>query len=444
MTTETRPSLLVVDDDDTREALAELLRDEGYAVVTARDGAQALERVEAYVPDLVLLDIVMPRTTGMELLGSLRQRWSPAELPVIMMSAKGQSTDVVAALGQGANDYITKPLDLPIVLARVRAQLRTKQASAPRPERLDSSATERIAPGTLLDGRYLLEERLGTGSFGVVFRARDEQRQRPVAVKVLKSALGDSQEALERLRRESRAAQELRHPHAVEVYDLRVTADSVAFLVMEYLEGHGLDVELRERHLLPPHRAAEVVLPVCEVLAAAHARDMVHRDIKPANVFLQETAAGERVKVLDFGLAKPLASSALERNITVDGSILGSPAYMAPERLRNQPYDGRADVYSLGVMLYEMLTGRLPFLSADGDPLGVVTMHLTQEPRPPRAYRPELPAALEELVLDALRKDPRGRPQASVLGRRLAAALDLALPTGLLPDHTSTLKLGAV
>jgi serine/threonine protein kinase len=265
-----------------------------------------------------------------------------------------------------------------------------------------------------------------------------------VAVKVLKSALGDSREALERLRRESRAARELRHPNAVEVHELRVTADSVAFLVMEYLEGHGLDVELREQRTLPPQRAAEVLLPVCEVLAAAHARELVHRDIKPANVFLQETPQGERVKVLDFGLAKPLTASALERKITLEGSILGSPAYMAPERLRNQPYDGRADVYSLGVMLYEMLTGRLPFVSADGDPLAVVTMHLTAEPRPPRALRPDLPEAVEAVVLSALAKDPQQRPQASVMARRLAAALELELPTGLMPDYLSTLKFGAL
>jgi serine/threonine protein kinase len=385
----------------------------------------------------------MPRTTGLELLGSLRQRHSPAELPVIMMSAKGQSTDVVSALSQGANDYVTKPLDLPIVLARVRAQLRTKEASSPR-ERADSTAVERIRPGALLDGRFLLEERLGTGSFGVVFRARDEQRQVPVAVKVLKSALADSQEALERLRRESRAARELHHPNAVEVHELRVTPDGAAFLVMEYLEGHGLDAELRERRLLTPQRTAQVVLPVCELLAAAHAQGMVHRDIKPANVYLQHTPDGERVKVLDFGLAKPMGASILERNLTLAGSILGSPAYMAPERLRNQPYDGRADVYSVGVMLYEMLTGRLPFVSADGDPLAVVTMHLTEAPRPPRALRPELPELVDAVVMQALVKDPTERPQASVLGRRLAAALELDVPTGLMPDYLSTLRFGVV
>ncbi len=443
MTTENRrASLLVVDDDDTREALAELLRGEGYAVATAHDGTQALERVRAHLPDLVLLDIVMPGTTGLELLASLRRTFSPAELPVVMMSAMGHSSDVVAALGQGANDYVTKPLDLPVVLARVRAQLRTKAAATPHVERLDSGASKRVGPGVLLDGRYLIEERLGSGSFGIVFRARDQHREGPVAVKVLRSALGDSREALERLRRESRAAAALRHPHAVEVHELRTTADSVAFLVMEYLQGHGLDRELREQSRLSPSRAAELVLPVCEVLAAAHAREIVHRDIKPANVFLHRGPGGETVKVLDFGLAKPLGSSLLGGTLTLEGSILGSPAYMAPERLRNQPYDGRADSYSVGVMLYEMLTGRLPFVSPDDDPLGVVTLHLTEVPRSPRALRPDLPEALEAVVLMALAKDPRERPQASMLGRLLAAAVGVSLPRGLAPDSIGTLKLG--
>ena len=436
-----QPTLLVVDDDDTRESLAELLRDEGYAVSTARDGAQALEVLEGQTPDLVLLDIVMPRTTGLELLGTLRQRFSPAELPVIMMSAKDQSTDVVAALGEGANDYITKPLDLPVVLARVRAQLRTKQAAARPAERAEGGLGDPVATGTLLAGRYLLEERLGAGTFGVVFRAVDQREQRRVAVKILKRILGDSTEAIERLRRESLAAGRLDHPNAVEVYELTITAEGTAFLVMEYLEGRSLDHELREHGALPARRSAEIVLPVCEVLAAAHALGIVHRDIKPANVFLQRAGSRDRVKVLDFGLAKPLGAAALADNLTLAGSILGSPAYMAPERLRNQPYDGRADTYSVGVMLYEMLTGRLPFVSTDGDPMAVVTMHLTETPRPLRELRPELPAEVEEIVLSALAKDWQHRPQAAALGRRLAAALSMQVPAGLTPDYVSTLKL---
>jgi DNA-binding response OmpR family regulator len=443
MATETTPSLLVVDDDDTRESLAELLRDEGYAVRTARDGAQALELLEEAPPDLVLLDIVMPKTTGIELLARLRQRQSPAELPVIMMSAKDQSTDVVAALSEGANDYVTKPLDLPVVLARIRAQLRMKLAATPRAERVDRLAAETVGPGAVLMDRYLLEDQLGGGTFGIVFRARDQQLQRTVAIKLLRGVIGDSEESLERLRRESRAAGRLRHPNAVEVYELCVTPESLAFLVMEHLVGHSLDIELRQRPVLPARRSAEIALPVCEVLAEAHALGIVHRDVKPANVFLHSAPEGERVKVLDFGLAKPMGAAALEKNLTVAGSILGSPAYMAPERLRNQQYDGRADTYSLGVMLYEMLTGRLPFSSDDGDPMVVMSMHLTQEPRPLREIEPSVPAAVEEVVLSALAKDWQERPHAAHLGRRLASALALEVPAGLAPDYLSTLRFAA-
>jgi serine/threonine protein kinase len=262
-----------------------------------------------------------------------------------------------------------------------------------------------------------------------------------VAIKVLRSALGDTKEAIERLRRESLAAARLHHPHAVEVYELSITADSVAFLVMEYLEGRSLEAELRERRRLTPTRAGELLLPVCELLAAAHALGVVHRDIKPANVFLQQTPHGERVKVLDFGLAKPFGSAAMAHNLTLEGSILGSPAYMAPERLRNQPYDGRADTYSLGVMLFEMLTGRPPFVSREGDPMAIVTMHLTEEPVRPRQLVPELPAEIEAIVLAALAKDWQRRPQAAELGRRLAHALNLQVPAGLTPDHVGTLKM---
>jgi CheY-like chemotaxis protein len=446
MPSEDTSSLLVVDDDESRETLAELLRDEGYAVSTARDGAQALELLAAETPDLVLLDVVMPKTTGIELLGKLRERFSPAQLPVIMMSAKDQSTDVVAALAEGANDYVTKPLDLPVVLARIRAQLRMKAAASPRPSesgRIDRLGVDAIAPGSLLLGRYLLEERLGSGTFGVVFRARDEEQGRTVAVKVLRSVVGDSEESLERLRRESRAAARLRHPNALEVFELCVGDDGLAFLVMEYLEGRSLDAELREKRALPPTRVAEVMLPVCEVLAEAHALGIVHRDVKPANVFLQRMPQGERVKVLDFGLAKPMGAATLEKNLTIEGSVLGSPAYMAPERLRNQPYDGRADSYSIGIMLYEMLAGRPPFVSDDGDPMAVVAMHLTEAPRPLSELVPGMPPALEEVVMSALAKDWQERPHAANLGRRLATALALQVPPGLAPDYTPTLRFAA-
>jgi DNA-binding response OmpR family regulator len=432
-------TVLVVDDDDCRESLSELLREEGYRVLVASDGAAARSMLAHHTVDLVLLDIVMPQTSGLELLTELRERRSPAELPVVMMSSKDQSADVVDALERGANDYVTKPLDLPVLLARVHAQLRLKATS-----RLGTPTNGAFpTAGTLLDDRYRLEEELGAGSFSIVFRAQDLEENREVAIKLLHSRAGDLQEGAERMEREGLTVQRLRHESVVTVHRFGKNAQGVAYLVMELLAGKTLDRLLREEGSLPAERCCQIIFPVCELLAQAHALGVVHRDIKPANIFLHREGAREVVKVLDFGIAKSMGPNEGDRHLTLAGAILGSPAYMAPERLRNRPYDGRADVYSLGVTLYEMLAGRLPFVFPEDDPLSVVAMHLNESPEPLRRWRPELPPRLESAVAAALEKDYQQRPWAPELARSLATALGLPLPHGLTPDYLRTLRLEA-
>lgn len=437
---EVERTVLVVDDDECREVLSELLSDEGFSVLAASDGAEARAVLSRHRVDLVLLDIVMPQTSGLELLGELRQIHGPAELPVIMMSSKDQSADVVDALERGANDYVTKPLDLPVLLARVHAQLRLK-ATGRRIGLSENGVAS--GSGAILADRYHLEERLGTGSFSIVFRAQDLEEDRQVAVKLLRRNPGDLEEGVERMQREGAAARKIRHESVVTVFDFGTDAEGAAYLVLELLSGKTLDRMLKDEGPLGPEASCEILFPVCELLAQAHALQIVHRDIKPANLFLHHDGDREVVKVLDFGIAKLLSDSALGGHLTLDGAILGSPAYMAPERLRNLPYDGRADVYSLGVTLYEMLTGHLPFAVADDDPMSVVTMHLSQAPEPLRRWRQDLPAGVEEAVAAALEKDPRHRPWAPELARALAAALHLPLPAGLTPDHLRTLRMEA-
>jgi CheY-like chemotaxis protein len=432
-------TVLVVDDDDCREVLSELLRDEGFNVLAAPDGAGARDLLESRTVDLVLLDIVMPRTSGLELLSELRRRYSPADLPVVMMSSKDQSADVVDALERGANDYVTKPLDLPVLLARIHAQLRLRQGGRSHSERLLEVVT-----GSVLEGRYRLEERLGVGNFSVVFRATDLESGRGVAVKVLRNTLGEPEIGIARMQREGVAGRRLEHPSAVAIHDFRITAAGTAYLVMELLEGQTLDLQLRDRGPQAPERCCEILFPICELLAQAHAMGIVHRDIKPGNIFLHQQGGEEVVKVLDFGIAKPLSDAALERNLTLDGTILGSPAYMAPERLRNRPFDGRADVYSLGIMLYEMLAGRLPFTAANNDPMSVVAMHLNERPEPLTRWRPDLPPAVDAVVAGALDKDCRRRPWAPELARSFAAAVGVPVPAGLTPDHLKTLRFEAM
>jgi serine/threonine protein kinase len=189
---------------------------------------------------------------------------------------------------------------------------------------------------------------------------------------------------------------------------------------MELLQGHSLEKELDTKTRLAPRRCAEIVVPVCGALAAAHAAGVVHRDIKPSNVFLHQTPHGEVPKILDFGIAKMSHEAALGQSLTVDGSLLGTPAYMAPERFRRGPYGPRSDVYSVGAMLYEMLCGRLPFIPASADPLALVTMQAEEEPPSLCERQPDVTPALEALVRQALDREPSVRPSADQLARRLA------------------------
>ena len=411
--------LLVVDDNEmNRDILSRRLVKAGYQVQAAADGASALALLAAEPIDLVLLDIEMPGLSGLDVLREVRKTRTSLQLPILMATARSDSQDVVEALDAGANDYVIKPLDFPIVLARVGAQLRLRPAAVPVAEPPPDAET---GPGSLLAGKYRLGELIGSGAFGSVYRARHVDLARDVAVKVLLTAARSSPDALARFRREGIAACRVKHPNAVAVTDFGVTAGGAAFLVMELLEGHSLHDEMKQVGRFAPPRAAEILTPLCAALAEAHAAGIVHRDIKPGNVFLQRSGRGETVKVLDFGIAKMVDEDARAGNLTVDGGILGTPAYMAPERFRGEPVDGASDVYSVGVMLYQMLVGRLPF-PPDSELMAVVMMHLHRHPPPLREVDPAIAPEIDHIVLSALRKDPRQRPDIGTFASSFARA----------------------
>jgi predicted ATPase/predicted Ser/Thr protein kinase len=263
--------------------------------------------------------------------------------------------------------------------------------------------------GTLFNDRYRLEAELGRGGMGVVYRAHDTLLERDVAVKVWSAAqLGT--EGRSQLLCEARAAAQLNHPSVVSVYDAG-EAQGAPFIVMELVDGQPLPVG-QVGHL---PEVLSISGQVCAALEHAHAHGIVHRDLKPENILL---APGGTVKLGDFGLARSVAS-----RLTGEGTILGTVFYLAPELALGQDFDGRADLYALGVMLYELTTGRLPF-EAD-DPLAVISQHLYAPVVPPRARNEEIPAALDALIVQLLSKDPQDRP-ASAAGvqevlERLAA-----------------------
>ena len=276
----------------------------------------------------------------------------------------------------------------------------SRLASSP----LDSGATSALPPrapallpgqGQLLVGRYHLGALLGEGGMGQVWRARDVALDREVAVKLL--AAPDVAEARERFLREARAAAALNHPNIVAIHDLGQESGCL-FLVMELVAGGSL----REHPPQSVDEAVEVGRQLCAALAHAHAQGLVHRDVKPANVLLVAGASRLTVKLADLGLATSSAASRL----TVEGGIVGTVAYLAPEQAIGRVVDGRADLYSLGVLLYELVTGRLPF---SGTPVALISQHLHAPVVPPRSHRPDLDPALEAVILRLLAKDPAQR-----------------------------------
>jgi DNA-binding response OmpR family regulator len=414
-----RPRVLVVDDnEDNRELLMRRLEREGFEMLEAESGKDALAHVRQGPVSLILLDIMMPGMSGLEVLQSVREVYSAAELPIIMVTAKSLSGDVVEALGAGANDYITKPIDFPVALARIHAQLRVRQA----PSEDEIADPRDFKPGLVLDRRYKLEGKIGAGNFGTVYRARHLELDNAVAVKVLQTSAITNPDGVARFRREGVTACRVRHPNAVAVVDFGITPRGVAYLVMELLSGYPLEDEMKGGRQLPIARSLRIAAAVSDALAAAHRAGIVHRDIKPGNVFLHQAGGQEVPKVLDFGIAKIAGAAALSQKVTLDGWIVGTPAYMAPERFASGEVGGGSDVYSLGVMLFQMLAGHLPF-DTESEPLALAHKHQTEPPPSLRAVRPEVPAAVEEAVQAALAKRPEDRPAAHDLAPRLRAAI---------------------
>jgi serine/threonine-protein kinase len=252
----------------------------------------------------------------------------------------------------------------------------------------------------VLNHRYELEQKIGEGGMARVYRGRDQRLNRTVAIKVLHSHYAADPGFLQRFHHEAQAAANLRHPNIVDVYDVGQDGD-VHYIVMEYVQGSDLKSLILRHAPLPVEQAVAIAEAVANGLDAAHRVGMVHRDIKPQNVIVGEHG---QVKITDFGIAKSQMSTAL----TETGVTFGTADYISPEQARGQAATPRSDIYALGVTLYEMLTGRLPFTGDSS--IAVAMQHVTADPPPPRMYNPRIPVQLEAIVLRALNKEPEARP----------------------------------
>ena len=254
--------------------------------------------------------------------------------------------------------------------------------------------------GRILSGRYELEEKIGSGGMAEVYCAHDNSLDRLVAVKILHEAYRNDLEFVEKFTDEAKAAARLAHPNIVNIYDVGI--DGIDhYIVMEYVQGNSLKDKLRQEGALDILTATKISKDIANGLAHAHAHNLVHCDIKPHNILM--TPDG-RAKIADFGIARAITESTM----TYSGNVVGSVHYFSPEQAQGTSITPKSDVYSLGIVMYEMLTNKLPFNGEN--PVSIAMKHIEEEPAPPSSIRPEIPPMLEAIILRAMNKNPELRP----------------------------------
>ncbi|MBM4388889.1 MAG: serine/threonine protein kinase, partial [Deltaproteobacteria bacterium] len=309
--------------------------------------------------------------------------------------------------------------------------LKTGDASCPECnnatiiERRDEIEVQSLA-GKVFNKKYRIEELLGKGGMGSVYRGVNVNVNQKVAVKVMHRELIESQDQVRRFCNEARLSCMLAHPNTLNVYDFGESDEGFLFIVMEYLKGKPLSKVIKEESPLAAGRVLNMAISVARSLAEAHEKGIVHRDLKPENIMLLDfVGQKDFVKVLDFGIAKIVSGGSGESSITKTGMLIGTPKYMSPEQIKSLPLDGRSDIYSLGVIMYQALTGNLPFT---GDtPVSVLMSHVNEDV-PPFPENLMIGKPLQEIVFRLLEKEREKRPHAWELIGMLERELDRIRP----------------
>jgi DNA-binding response OmpR family regulator/tRNA A-37 threonylcarbamoyl transferase component Bud32 len=436
--------LIVEDDVDLSEQVSLWLEGESHEVDVANDGLTACTRLKESDYDLLVLDWDLPGKKGVDICREYRDDGGMAA--VLMLTGRGQSSDKEEGLDAGADDYLTKPFDLVELAARARALIRRversgKLAKKKQPPRVvemmvcpqcGSSFNSEIETcnecfialklrvldeniGTTIGARYEILSVIARGGAGAVYLGRHNLMKRTVAIKLLHQNVMDNEKLYKRFQREAEATARLEHPGIAAIHDFGIADDSRPFLVMSYIYGYSLHEILLAETFLEWPRAVRLFIQVADALTHAHQQGVVHRDLKPANIMVEKyDTADECIKLVDFGIAKlkPADDEAVEK-LTQDGDIFGTVFYMSPEQCRGEEPDNRADIYSLGCIMYEVVTGVSPIRGTNV--LEIIQEHLSTVPPLCGALRPDLnlPAELDAVIEKAMAKDKTQRYQST-------------------------------
>lgn len=427
----------MVDDDPVTLALVEsALVKAGHLVWTSENASQVRQWVLERDIDALVLDVMLPDTNGLDLLRSLRQEPLTGGLPILMLSARGDSEDRVHGLREGADDYLVKPFSVEELVLRVDRLVAQRPGTGkddigPGMADLQRSLVDRQVVGKVSFGRYQVLEMVGEGAMGMVFRGWDPRLKRPVALKTLRiQSHGldlDRPSMISNLLQEAVTVAKLNHPNLVAVYDV-AQGPQAAFIAMEYVDGISLAAHLKQHSTLSQGQVVSLGQGIAQGLDAAHRHHVVHHDVKPGNVLL---SFGGAVKVTDFGVAH------LGNTLVGDeAKVFGTPGYLPPETLLNEGYSESGDLFGLGAMLYQCLVGRLPFVGRTLPQ--VVLSTVRDEVELPSSQVAGVTPEMDDLILGLLAKKPQERvaSAAEVIERLLAMDSEpWSAPKGRLPEE---------
>jgi CheY-like chemotaxis protein/tRNA A-37 threonylcarbamoyl transferase component Bud32 len=407
--------LIIDDDEDQLENVVEWLILEEHSVETASNGKSGWAAINKGGYDLIILDWDMPDIQGIDILR--RYRASGGTTPVIMLTGRDSIDHKAEGLDMGADDYLTKPFHMKELCARVRAAVRKDKNKPPIAKPLGTGNEELLKKadllGTNLPSRYEFISQLGEGGVGLVFKARHPHLQKMVAIKMIhRTELRE--ETATRFEQEAQVISKLEHPNIAAVYDFGLTERRQPYMVLEFVEGKNLFEYLNDVDHLSVADALDIAIQICEGIGHAHEAGIVHRDLKSSNIICKETGKDTTlVKILDFGCAKvrSMEASARPQHITKIGEIVGSPLYISPEQIQGGTIDEKCDIYALGCLLHELLTGVAPFVGKDE--VETLLQHINADPLPLKRTRPDLsfPTGLDRILAKMLEKNPARRYQ---------------------------------